>query len=124
MEKDFFLKWLVGERKLAMKAAQDAVSRCKRVESVLDQTLEKATASQSAFDSALTRIWKAHPHRNDLLYAMRLYVSFKNPTVDTKRYAFYGELKRMRQPGEPRPRVKTSARKPNKSIRRLATESD
>jgi hypothetical protein len=110
MEKELFLQWLLEKRELASKAAQDVVSRCKRVELILDEKLEKATASQMALDAALTGIWKAHPHRNDLLYAMRLYATFKNPNIDTKRYAFYGELKRMRQPGEARPRSQTRTR--------------
>ena len=111
MEKELFLRWLLGKRNIASKAAQDVVSRCKRVETILDQTLEKATASQAAFDAALTGIWKAHPHRTDLLYAMRLYATFKNPALDKKRYAFYGDLKRMRQPGEARARPQTGTRR-------------
>jgi hypothetical protein len=109
MQKELFLRWLLGKRELASKASQDVVSRCKRIESILDQNLEKATASQVAFDAALTGIWRAHPHRNDLLYAMRLYAAFKNPSIDTKRYAFYGGLKRMREPGEPRTRRQLKA---------------
>jgi hypothetical protein len=98
MEKDLFLRWLLEKRRLASKAAQDTVSRCKRIESVLDQKLEKAAASQAAFDAALTGIRRSHPHRNDLLYAIRLYASFKNPNIDPKRWAFYGDSKRTRRP--------------------------
>jgi len=43
-------------------------------------------------------LWRVHPHRNDLLYAIRLYVTFKNPKIDPKRYAFYGDSKTMRGP--------------------------
>lgn len=107
MEKELFLQWLMGKREIASKASQDVVSRCRRVESILEQKLEKATASQAAFDNALTEIWRTHPHRNDLLYAMRMYATFKNPAIDIKRYAFYGDSKRMREPGEARPRAQT-----------------
>jgi hypothetical protein len=97
MDRDLFLQWVVEKRGLASKAAQDVVSRCKRIESILDQNLEKTVASQHAFDAALTELWRVLPHRNDLLYSMRLYAMFKNPKLDTKRYAFYGDSKRMRQ---------------------------
>jgi hypothetical protein len=102
MEKELFLQWLLEKRELAFKASRDAASRCKRVEAILGQRLEKATASQVAFDAALTKIWRIHPHRKDLLYAMRLYAGFKNPAIDTKLYAFYGAVNTMRAPGEAR----------------------
>jgi hypothetical protein len=97
MEKDRFLRWLLEKRRLALKAAHDTVSRCKRIESVLDQELENAAASQVAFDAALTGLRRAHPHRNDLLYAIRLYASFKNSKIDPKLWAFYGDSKKMRR---------------------------
>jgi len=97
MDKELFLRWLLETRKLASKAAGDVVSRCKRVESSLNQTLEKTTISQVMFDAALTRIRGSHPNQNDLLYAMRLYAAFKNPEIDLKRYFFYGASKRKRR---------------------------
>jgi len=102
MEKDLFLQWLLEERKLATKVARDVVSRCKRVESLLGQKLERATTSQAAFDVALTTLRRALPRRNDLLYAMRLYAVFRNPALDTKQYAFYGHATKTRQRGQSR----------------------
>lgn len=94
MDKDLFLQWLLEKHNLAAKVAHDVVSRCKRVESILGHRLETATTSQGAFNASLTKLRQAQPLRNDLLYAMRLYAAFKNPSLDTNKYAFYGNKKR------------------------------
>jgi hypothetical protein len=87
MDKDLFLRWLLRKRRLKSKVAYDTVSRCKRIESILGQTLESAVASQGAFEAGLTEIKRIRPQYNDLLYAMRLYAMFKNSKLDAKRYA-------------------------------------
>jgi hypothetical protein len=94
MEKSPFLKWLLHNRGCTQKPAHDALSRCKRLEGTLAVPLDKAVSSQTAFNAALERVWRAHPGRNDLLYAMRLYAAFKNPRIDTRKHAFYGGLMR------------------------------
>jgi hypothetical protein len=98
MDKELFLQWLLAKRRLTLKAARDVVSRCKRIESFLDQMLEDVTVSQAAFNAALTGLRKAYPQRNDLLYAIRLYAGFRNPQLDSRRYAFYGDFERMPRP--------------------------
>jgi hypothetical protein len=97
MDKEVFQQWLIEKKGLAGKAASDAASRCRRIEAILGQKLEKAAVSQASFDSALTAIWKALPHRGDLMYSMRLYVTFRNPKIDTKKHAFYGQSSEMRK---------------------------
>jgi hypothetical protein len=94
MEKVSFQTWLVAKRAFGRKSAQDAASRCKRVEKTLGMPLDRVVSSQEAFNTALQRIWRAHAGRHDLLYAMRLYAAFGNPRIDTRKYAFYGGSKR------------------------------
>jgi hypothetical protein len=97
MQNEMFLRWLLEKRKLGSKSAHDALSRCKRIESILGQKLEKAATSQVEFDSALRELRRSLPHRADLMYAMRLFATFKNPRISTKQYAFYGDSENMRQ---------------------------
>jgi len=104
METDLFLHWLIEKRGLALKAAQDAVSRCKRIESVLGQKLEKAVASQAAFDMAITALWRSLPRRGDLMYAMRLYAAFRSPKLNARKKAFYGDEVRGLQKAAMEPR--------------------
>ena len=86
-----------AKRGLSAKAAGDAVSRCKRLESILGMPLERTVSSQGRFENALERLWQKHPRRNDLLYSLRLYASFHNPRIKPKKYIFYGDVSRLRE---------------------------
>ena len=91
MEKFAFEQWLVEERGLTGKAARDAASRSKRIELILGRKLDKAAVSQASYDLAIKELAKTHPCRGDLMYAIRLYVAFSNPKIDTRKYGFYGQ---------------------------------
>lgn len=89
MNKVAFREWLLVKRSLKPKSAQDALSRCKRLEKALNVSLEQVVASQKAFNSTLAHILRIMPHRNDVLYAMRLYAAFKNPKIDVRKHGTY-----------------------------------
>jgi len=91
MEKLPFVTWLLAKRAFAQKSAQDAASRCKRIEKILGMPLERAVSSQARYDEALERVWR-FSRRNDLLYAFRLYATFKSPRLDIRKHRFYRDL--------------------------------
>jgi hypothetical protein len=81
-----FFQWLVNVRGLSEKPAKDILSRCRRIERTFGVELAKVAATQSATDTAVDRI-RASLNRNDVLYAFRLFVTFRNPKVKFVLYA-------------------------------------
>lgn len=96
MEKAAFFSWLTGKRDLSEKAARDTISRCKRVQDLLEVPLDRAVSSQANFNNALERIRGDFPKRNDLMYSIRLYAEFRNPRIQRQKYAFYGDRAKLR----------------------------
>jgi hypothetical protein len=94
MEPPVFVEWLIRSRGLTQKAASDALSRCRRVEKMLNIHLKEATSSQKSFNKVLERL-RQQTKRNDLAYSLRLYAQFENPKIDLRKYAFYGDSSRM-----------------------------
>ena len=97
MNQRVFQQWLLQKRGLTAKATSDAASRCRRIEAILGHKLEKAAVSQASFDNALTIFRRAFPHRSDLMYAIRLHVTFQNPNIDSKKYPFHGQLNEIQK---------------------------
>jgi len=95
MNRKPFSQWLSDDRGLAPKPARDAASRCIQIQSLLNRPIDEVVSSQPSLDAALVELFELCPNRKDLTYALRLYVLFRNPKLNVRKYAFYGNVNRM-----------------------------
>jgi hypothetical protein len=81
-----FLEWLIKVRGLATRPARDVLSRCRRIERTLGVQLKRVASTQASSDSTIIKIRETFD-RNDVVYAFRLFVNYKNPRVKFDLYA-------------------------------------
>ena len=85
--RESFRAWLIEQQGFSRKVAADALSRCRRVEKVLDASLDATVLTGPALDAAITRLWHVDllgDTQSDwrskgganLIRALRLYAEF------------------------------------------------
>jgi hypothetical protein len=89
MNEDRFKNWLLKNKQLGAKQSGDVLSRCRRIERVLNVSLDGTVSSQSKLDALMERLWSEaaeylRPGANrttaasQLRSAARLYAEYKS----------------------------------------------